>query len=154
MQAVANLVDNALKYGTGGGEVVREAARRDREIHICVSTGPLVSRPSGERRRFAEAAFAARQASPEHAFAAAGYRFGDDPALVGQHGRVAVLRDADFAPVPTVEATVRQLDRNPKGYFLMVEWDMRTPNPLKGLRHAVEMDDLIRRISAVAGKIR
>lgn len=36
MQAVANLVDNALKYGTGGGEVVREAARRDRKIHICV----------------------------------------------------------------------------------------------------------------------
>ena len=106
----------------------------------------------GKGRADAEAAFAARQTSPERAFAAAGYRFGDDPALVGQHGRVAVLRDADFAPVPTVEATVRQLARNPKGYFLMVEWDMHTPNPLKGLRHAVEMDDLIRRISAIAGK--
>ena len=35
-RAVANLVDNALKYGAGGREVVLEAARQGRDIHICV----------------------------------------------------------------------------------------------------------------------
>jgi alkaline phosphatase len=66
--------------------------------------------------------------------------------------RAVVLRDTDFAPIPAVEATIAQLARNPKGYFLMVEWDMHTDDPKAGLRHAIEMDDMIRRISAIAGK--
>ncbi|MEG8028405.1 alkaline phosphatase [Sphingomonas aerolata] len=100
----------------------------------------------------AVAAFAGPGTSAEQAFRTAGYRFGEDPALVAQAARTAVLRDADFAPLPAVEATVAQLARNPKGYFLMVEWDMHTDDPKAGLRHVVEMDDMIRRISAVAGK--
>ncbi len=106
----------------------------------------------GKGRADAVASFATRQTTAEQAFAAAGYRFGDDPALAGQSGRVVVLRDADFAPLPAVEATIGQLARNPKGYFLMVEWDMHTSDPQKGLRHVVEMDDMIRRVSALAGK--
>jgi len=51
-----------------------------------------------------------------------------------------------------VAATVAQLARNHKGYFLMVEWDMHTDDPHAGLRHVIEMDDMIRRISAIAGK--
>jgi alkaline phosphatase len=106
----------------------------------------------GMGRKDADVSFAKRQMTTEQAFASAGYRYGADPALVSQSARTAILRDEDYAPVPAVEATIAQLARNPKGYFLMVEWDMHTNNADKGLRHAVEMDDMIRRISAVAGK--
>jgi alkaline phosphatase len=100
----------------------------------------------------AVSSFAKDGTTPQQAFAKAGYRFGDDPALVREAGRAAVLRDADYAPIPAVEATIGQLARNPKGYFLMVEWDMHTDKPEKGLKHVIEMDELIRRISAIAGK--
>lgn len=100
----------------------------------------------------ATAAFAKDGTTPDQAFTKARYRFGSDPALVRQASRAAVLRDENFAPLPAVEATLSQLSRNPKGYFLMVEWDMHTDDPKKGLTHAIEMDDMIRRISAVAGK--
>ncbi|NOW45832.1 alkaline phosphatase [Novosphingobium sp. SG751A] len=106
----------------------------------------------GKGQADAVASFAKDGVTPDQAFAKAGYRFGHDMALVGGAGRAAVLRDEDFAPIPAVEATLRQLARNPKGYFLMVEWDMHTDDPQKGLRHAAEMDDMIRRISAIAGK--
>ncbi|MDE8654048.1 alkaline phosphatase [Novosphingobium album (ex Liu et al. 2023)] len=106
----------------------------------------------GKGRADAAASFAKLQTTAEQAFTRAGYRFGDDPALVREAGRAAVLRDEDFAPMPAVEAAIGQLARNPKGYFLMVEWDMHTPDPRKGLRHVVEMDDMIRRVSAIAGK--
>ncbi|MBB5730519.1 alkaline phosphatase [Sphingomonas prati] len=99
----------------------------------------------------ATASFAARGTTAPQAFAKAGYRFGDDPALLAEPGRAAILRDTDFAPLPAVEATVKQLARNPKGYFLMVEWDMHTDDSKAGLRHVIEMDDMIRRIKAVAG---
>ncbi|MCW6533482.1 alkaline phosphatase [Sphingomonas lycopersici] len=106
----------------------------------------------GKGRADAVASLAARQTTPEQAFAASGYRFGDDPAIVRDARRAAVLRDTDFAPIPAVDATIAQLARNPKGYFLMVEWDMHTDDPKKGLRHVVEMDDMIRRVSQIAGK--
>lgn len=106
----------------------------------------------GKGRADATASFAARQTTAEQAFAAAGYRYGDDPALVREAGRAAVLSDSDFEPIPAVEATIGQLARNPKGYFLMVEWDMHTDKPEKGLRHVTEMDDMIRRVSAIAGE--
>lgn len=105
----------------------------------------------GKGRKDALAAFTANGTSPEKAFAAAGYRFGEDPALIATTGRTTVLRDDDFAPAPAVEAAIRQLARNPKGYFLMVEWDMHTDDARAGLRHVIEMDDMIRRVSAMAG---
>lgn len=106
----------------------------------------------GKGRSDAIASFAKRQTTAEQAFAQAGYVFGDDPTIVHGAKRAAVLRDNDFAPIPAVEATIAQLARNPKGYFLMVEWDMHTDNLANGLKHVVEMDDMIRRVSAVAGK--
>ncbi|MBB4617282.1 alkaline phosphatase [Sphingomonas abaci] len=99
----------------------------------------------------ANAAFARRGTTAATAFAQAGYRYGSDPALIAQAPRAAVLRDADYAPTPAVEATVRQLARNPKGYVLIVEWDMHTDDPMTGLRHVAELDAMIRRIRAVAG---
>jgi len=106
----------------------------------------------GKGRKDAVASFGKIQQTPEQAFAKAGYRYGSDPALVRTAARAAVLRDDDYAPLPAVEATIGQLARNPKGYFLMVEWDMHTDNPQAGLRHVIEMDDMIRRVSAIAGK--
>ena len=106
----------------------------------------------GKGQADAVASFAKAGTTPEKAFAKAGYRFGADPAMIRDVARVAVLRDEDFAPTPAVEATIAQLARNPKGYFLMVEWDMHTDNPEKGMKHVIEMDDMIRRISAIVGK--
>jgi alkaline phosphatase len=105
----------------------------------------------GKGRADAATSFVAQQTTPEKAFKAAGYRYGEDPTIVRDSARVAVLRDTDFAPIPAVEATIAQLARNPKGYFLMVEWDMHTDDPKKGLAHVKEMDDMIRRVSQVAG---
>jgi alkaline phosphatase len=45
---------------------------------------------------------------------------------------------------------MRSLARNPKGFFLMVEWDMHPPKPLVGLRRAIVLDHLIRRVAAEA----
>jgi alkaline phosphatase len=131
------------------------ASRRDKDSIFAQMLAPRfgdgVDILIGKGRADAVTSFAKRQTTPERAFAAAGYRFGDDPAIVGQTRRAAVFRDADFAPLPAVEATIGQLARNPRGYFLMVEWDMHTDDPQAGLRHVVEMDDMIRRITAVAG---
>jgi alkaline phosphatase len=132
------------------------ASRKDKD---AIFTQMLVPRYGngvdiliGKGRKDAAASFAKRQTTMEQAFTGAGYRFGDDPAIVGQSARAAVLRDTDFAPLPAAEATIAQLARNPKGYFLMIEWDMHTDDPQAGLRHVVEMDDMIRRVAAVAGK--
>lgn len=105
----------------------------------------------GKGRKDADTAFTAQGTTPEKAFTSAGYRFGEDPALIASSSRTAVLRDSDFEPLPAVQATLDQLARNPKGYFLMVEWDMHTDDPRAGMRHVIEMDDMIRRVSAIAG---
>ncbi|MBU3076781.1 alkaline phosphatase [Sphingomonas quercus] len=107
----------------------------------------------GKGRKDADQSFARQGLTAERAFTGAGYRFSDDPgALTRETRRAAILRDEDFAALPTVEAAISSLSRNRKGYMLMVEWDMHTDDPDKGLRHVVEMDDMIRRVSAIAGK--
>jgi len=106
----------------------------------------------GKGRADAIASFAKRQTTAGKAFASARYRFGDDPLSVRDSKRAVILRDADFEPLPAVEATIGELARNPNGYFLMVEWDMHTGDPQDGLRHVIETDDMIRRVSAIAGQ--
>lgn len=107
----------------------------------------------GKGRKDAEASFGKTGVTAAQAFAKAGYSLGDDPVALAQGtGRSAILRDDDYAPIPAVEATISRLSRNRKGYFLMVEWDMHTDKPEKGLRHVIEMDDMIRRVSAIAGE--
>lgn len=106
----------------------------------------------GKGRSDAEAAFGKTGVTAAQAFAKAGYAFGDDASVVTPATRrAAVLRNDDFSPVAAVDAAMASLARNPKGYFLMVEWDMHTDDPLVGLRHVVEMDDMIRQVSAKAG---
>ncbi len=79
--------------------------------------------------------------------------FSGDPAAVkADVRRAAVLRDEDFAPIPAVDAAISSLERNRRGYFLMVEWDMHTDDPVNGLQHVLEMDDLIRHVRARTGE--
>jgi alkaline phosphatase len=80
------------------------------------------------------------------------YQVFDNPAdIPADATRAAALYDGDdFAPEPVVTRIVHTLARNPRGFFLMVEWDMHTPKPLVGLRRAIVMDHLIRRVTAEA----
>lgn len=43
---------------------------------------------------------------------------------------------------------LRRLSSNRRGYFLMIEWDAHTDNPLAGLNNLVNFDKLIREIAA------
>jgi alkaline phosphatase len=58
--------------------------------------------------------------------------------------RVVALFDERFDPAPVVRRAIEILARNPKGYFLMVEWDMHTDKLRAGLDQAVTMDKLVR----------
>jgi len=79
-----------------------------------------------------------------------GYTVLEDPAAFGRDATrvVAVTDNADFDPLPVVARTIEILSRNPKGYFLMVEWDMHTTDVRRGLDRVLKMDDLIRQTAA------
>jgi len=65
--------------------------------------------------------------------------------------RAAAIQDlGDFDPRPVLANVIPLLDRNPKGFFLMLEWDMHTEDLEKGLRRALVMDDLVRLAAAIA----
>lgn len=57
---------------------------------------------------------------------------------------VALYDGGDFEPQPVVRRTIEILSRNPRGFFLMVEWDMHTKDLQKGLDRVLVMDALIR----------
>lgn len=82
-----------------------------------------------------------------------GYAFYDSPeAIRPEDERVVALMDSgDFAAAPVVERAIQILSRNPKGYFLMVEWDMHTNNIKRGLERVVEIDDVIRETARRVG---
>lgn len=58
--------------------------------------------------------------------------------------RVVALFDERYDPLPVVKRAIEILSRNPKGYFLMVEWDMHTDKIRQGLDQAVVMDKLVK----------
>ena len=72
-------------------------------------------------------------------------------ALTAETTRAAAIYDGDdFEPAPVVANAVKALARNPRGFFLMVEWDMH-PKPVeKGLKRALVMDAMIRKIAEEA----
>ncbi|MCU1330664.1 MAG: alkaline phosphatase [Bryobacterales bacterium] len=54
-------------------------------------------------------------------------------------------------PIDLPEAArlaIKTLSKNPKGYFLMIEWDAHTDNPERGLNNVVAFDKLIREIAS------
>jgi alkaline phosphatase len=64
---------------------------------------------------------------------------------------VALTDDEDFNLPVVVERAVTSLSRNPKGYFLMVEWDLHTDVPKVGLDRALVLDRVIREVAGRAG---
>jgi alkaline phosphatase len=63
---------------------------------------------------------------------------------------VALTDDGGFDPLPVVARAIESLSRNPRGFFLMVEWDMHTSaaKTRRGLDRALQMDDLVRQTAA------
>lgn len=79
------------------------------------------------------------------ALTAKGIAWYDDPANVPlAKGRVVSLLDQKFDPMPVVRRAIESLSQNPKGYFLMVEWDMHTSDVKQGLDNVLTMDRLLR----------
>lgn len=64
---------------------------------------------------------------------------------------VALYNGGDFDPLPVVQRVIRSLARNPKGFFLMVEWDMHTGSLVRGLERVLVMDKLIRQTAEQVG---
>lgn len=81
-----------------------------------------------------------------------GYSLYDRPEdIPADAKRVVALFDERFDPAPVVKRAIEILSRNPKGYFLMVEWDMHTNNLKRGLDQAVTMDKLVQQ---TAGQVK
>lgn len=64
---------------------------------------------------------------------------------------IALFDTADFSPTEAIDSAVAVLSRNPKGYFLMLEWDMHASKTKIGLDRVVAMDETIRRTAAKVG---
>ncbi len=58
---------------------------------------------------------------------------------------IVLERDIDLPAAS--RAAIQTLSSNPKGYFLMIEWDAHTDNPEKGLNNVIGFDNLIREIA-------
>ncbi|MBS1854263.1 MAG: alkaline phosphatase [Acidobacteria bacterium] len=58
---------------------------------------------------------------------------------------VALFDDKNFDVDAATAKAIRILSRNPKGYFLMVEWDLHPTRPEQCLDTAVKLDRLIQR---------
>jgi alkaline phosphatase len=76
-----------------------------------------------------------------------GYGFYDAIGAVSDKDkRILVLSSTkDFDVWRATSRAIRILSRNPKGYFLMVEWDAHTDDLKRGLEQAVQLDDTIRK---------
>ncbi len=66
--------------------------------------------------------------------------------------RVLVVTESSaFDLQRAIRTTMGILSRNPRGYFLMVEWDTHTDNVRRGLDRMVQIDQAIERTAALAG---
>ena len=61
--------------------------------------------------------------------------------------RPIVVLDRDIDLPAASRTAIQTLSTNPKGYFLMIEWDAHTDNPEKGLNNVLGFDKLIREIA-------
>jgi alkaline phosphatase len=64
---------------------------------------------------------------------------------------LVVLESGDFDLDEAVQTAIRMLSRNPRGYFLMVEWDAHTSNLRRGLDRIVELDRAIEQTAQRVG---
>ena len=82
---------------------------------------------------------------------ASGHEFYDDIAAVPDTAKRAVvlmekLEDVNLATSKAIQI----LSRNPKGYFLMVEWDLHPTHPEKCMQTVVALDKLIEHTAKTA----
>jgi alkaline phosphatase len=84
---------------------------------------------------------------------AAGYTLLDSPEAVrADITRAVGLTDAsDYDLSSVVSHAIGALSRNPRGYFLMVEWDLHTDEPKQGLDRTLVIDRVIRETVDRAG---
>jgi alkaline phosphatase len=64
---------------------------------------------------------------------------------------LVVLASGEYDLQAAIDVTTRILARNPKGYFLMVEWDTHTDQVRSGLDRMVAIDKAIERTAQTAG---
>ncbi|MCC6856970.1 MAG: alkaline phosphatase [Bryobacterales bacterium] len=78
-----------------------------------------------------------------------GYAVYDSLDTMGPRDRrvVALFDTHNFSVQQAVDNALSILSKNPKGYFLMVEWDIHTDNLKRGLDQAAELDDVIRHVA-------
>jgi alkaline phosphatase len=83
----------------------------------------------------------------------AGYTLLDSPEAVRpEMTRTVGLTDAsDYDLSSVVANAIGALSRNPRGYFLMVEWDLHTDDVKQGLDRTLVIDRVIRETVARAG---
>ena len=60
---------------------------------------------------------------------------------------VGLFSSSDYDIWEAVQRALAILERNPKGYFLMVEWDAHTDNLKRGLEQAAALDAAMRKTS-------
>jgi alkaline phosphatase len=90
----------------------------------------------------------------ESAMREKGYAFyGSLQDITNKDKRVIVLLNTEDFPVEmAVHRAIQILSRNPKGFFLMVEWDTHTDHLRPGLNHVIELDNVIRKTAETANK--
>ncbi len=89
----------------------------------------------------------------EPALRGKGYVLRDSLAAVTPSDRrvIALFNTHDFSVEEAVGKAIAILAKNPRGYFLMAEWDTHTDNLKRGLEQAAQLDDAIRRTAETAG---
>ena len=89
----------------------------------------------------------------ESAMREKGYAFhGSLPDISDKDDRViALMNTHDFPVEEAVGRAIQILSRNPKGYFLMAEWDTHTDELRRGLNQLIELDNVIRKTAQSVG---
>jgi len=65
----------------------------------------------------------------------------------GDKRTIGLFDTGDYDLWAAIQRAVAILSKNPKGYFLMVEWDGHTNHLRQGLDHVIELDSAIRKTS-------
>jgi len=108
----------------------------------------------GGGRTGIHSAMAERGVDVDAELRARGYRVLESPGTItaDMTRAVALTDDSDFNLSAVVAATVGALSKNPRGYFLMVEWDLHTDTPRLGLDRTLVLDRVIRETAARVGR--
>jgi len=84
---------------------------------------------------------------------ASGRMFADSPAAVpaGVRRAVSLEDNEDFDVDAATSKAIEMLSKNPKGFFLMVEWDLHPSKPERCLDTAVKLDQLVQKTAKQMG---